>query len=394
MRGPMYATSSPRTSRYHRIALCRSETTIAIVSMPRTPIFSPRGATESRAMNLPATFGESLVPGTATVHLGVPLHDFVVRDAIDLLLHRELILGFPQIDDPAGGRVALELRDHELPLPPAGFERRHHLGAIEDDVAIAHVELRDDRLAQIQEQVVHRREHELSAEPELPDAVDVVLQDPHHGALAAGEEAFREPALSFELPETLAGLPHVVLEPRVGRKGFRRRHAEAPDDPAQDLSAGLIPTDLQVRNEAIAVVRVPRLGRDALLVERVGKKIALLEVDGHDRPVRDEIGEPHEAGSLPCGEVLRLRDVLALESRDTQHIDPPKGVERHHPHEAVDRLLQQIRRRQVELADLDAPAHLPDLSHPDEVPVLHEGEEPTLPVAARDLGPQGLRPGI
>ena len=141
-------------------------------------------------------------------------------------------------------------------------------------------------------------------------------------------------------------------------------------------------------------IREPRIGRDALLVERVGKKIALLEVEGDDRPVRDEIGEPHEAGSLPCGEVLRLRDVLALESRDTQHIDPPKGVERHHPHEAVDRLLQQIRRRQVELADLDAPAHLPDLRHPDEVPVLHEGEEPTLPVAARDLGPQGLRPGI
>src|SRR5947208_3619755 len=172
MRGPMYATSSPRTSRYHRIALCRSETTIAIVSMPRTPMFSPRGATEFRAMNLPATFGESLVPGTATVHLGVPLHDFVVRDAIDLLLHRELILGFPQIDDPAGGRVALELRDHELPLPPAGFERRHHLGAIEDDVAIAHVELRDDRLAQIQEQVVHRREHrseEHTSELQSPD---------------------------------------------------------------------------------------------------------------------------------------------------------------------------------------------------------------------------------
>src|SRR5438309_10085099 len=456
--------------------------------MPRTPMFSPRGATESRAMNLPATFGESLVPGTATVHLGVPLHDFLVRDAIDLLLHRELVLGFPQIDDPAGGRVALELRDHELPLPPAGFERRDHLGTIEDDVAIAHVELRDDHLAQIQEQVVHRGEHELSAEPELPDAVDVLLQDPHHGALAAGEEALREPALSFELPETLAGLPHVVLEPRAGRKGFRRRHAEAPDDPAQDLSAGLLPTDLQIRNEAIAVVRVPRhmeslvqdlergrgrgpaevredeeslagdrallfnqlqdrlhlfgeslsfrgleetevvlgavgpvfgdrealgeqtvpmqsvqrsevfhtepcreigsepterfrgldrireprIGRDAVFVDRVGKKIALLEVEGPDRPVRDEIGEPHETGPLPWGEIRRLRDLLALESRDTQYIDPPKNITRHHPHQAVDRVLQQIGRRQVELADLDAPAHLPDLRHPDEIPVLHE----------------------
>src|SRR5467141_1331912 len=136
VRGPMYATSIPRTSRYHRIALCRSETTIAIVSMPRTPMFSPGGATKSRAMNLPATFGESLVRGTAAVHLGVPFHDFVVRDAIDLLLYRELVLGFQQIDDPAGGRVALELRDHELPLPPAGFERGDHLGNVEDDVAI------------------------------------------------------------------------------------------------------------------------------------------------------------------------------------------------------------------------------------------------------------------
>src|SRR5256886_5499946 len=250
MRGPMYATSSPRTTRYHRIALCRSETTIAIVSMPRTPMFSPRGATEFGAMNLPATCGVSLVRGTAAVHLGVPLHAFVVGDAIDLLLDRELVLGFPQIDDPAGGRVALELRDHELPLPPAGFERRDHLGAIEDDVAIAHVELRDDRLAQIQEQVVHRGEHELSAEPELPDAVEVVLQDPHHGALAAGEEALREPALSFELPETLAGLPPVVLEPRAGREGFRRRDAEPPGDAAQNPSAGPPPRPLHGPGEA------------------------------------------------------------------------------------------------------------------------------------------------
>src|SRR5436309_1431752 len=140
---------------------------LEIVSMPRTPIFSPRGATESRAMNLPATFGESLVPGTATVHLGVPLHDFVVRDAIDLLFHRELILGFPQIDDPAGGRVALELRDHELPLPPTGLERRHHLGAIEDAVAIAHVEVRADRLALIHEQVLHRRVIEFLASSDV-----------------------------------------------------------------------------------------------------------------------------------------------------------------------------------------------------------------------------------
>src|SRR2546430_10578307 len=101
--------------------------------MPRTPMFSLEGATEFRAMNLPATLGESFVRGTAAVHLGVPLHDFVVRDAIDLLLHRELVLGFPQIDDPAGGRVALELRDHELPLPPAGVELRDHFEASRDD---------------------------------------------------------------------------------------------------------------------------------------------------------------------------------------------------------------------------------------------------------------------
>src|SRR5947208_13140101 len=89
-------------------------------------------------------------------------------------------------------------------------------------------------------------------------------------------------------------------------------------------------------------IREPRLGRDALLVERVGKKIALLEVDGHDWPVRDEIGEPHEAGSLPCGEVLRLRDVLALESRDTPHIDHPKSAERHYMIETVAYLLLQL----------------------------------------------------
>src|SRR5256885_10778300 len=86
-------------------------------------------------MNLPATVeAESLFRGTVAIHLGVPLHNFVIRDALDLLLHRELVFGLPQIDNPAGGLVALELRHDELPLPTARLEGGDHLGAVEDDV--------------------------------------------------------------------------------------------------------------------------------------------------------------------------------------------------------------------------------------------------------------------
>src|SRR5919197_17093 len=58
------------------------------------------------------------------------------------------------------------------------------------------------------------------------------------------------------------------------------------------------------------------------------------------------------------------------------------------------RVRGEIGRRDVEFADLDATAHLPDLGHPDEVSVLDQREEPSLAVAARDLGPQGLRPRV
>src|SRR2546430_2647709 len=49
--GPMYATSRPRTSRYHSIAFRGSETTIAIVSTPRT-VMRIEMESELRAMNL------------------------------------------------------------------------------------------------------------------------------------------------------------------------------------------------------------------------------------------------------------------------------------------------------------------------------------------------------
>src|SRR2546427_1345666 len=281
----MYATSRPRTSRYHRIALCRSATTIAIVSIPRIPMFSRRRIGIPRYELARTVEAESLFRGTVAIHLGVPLHNFVIRDALDLLLHRELVFGLPQVDDPAGGLVALELRHDELPLPTARLERGDHLGAVEDDVAIAHVELRDDRLAQIQEQVVHRREHELAAELELSDAIDVVLQDPHHRALAAGQKAFREPALPFELPEALAGLPHVVFEPCVGREGFRRRHAQASNNPTQDLPASLIPADLQIGDEAIAIIRVPRHVEALIQVAERGRGRGSVEVREDEEPL-------------------------------------------------------------------------------------------------------------
>src|SRR5437867_11837812 len=93
--GPMYATSKPRTSRYHAIAFRGSETTIAIVSTPRTVI---RIETESeiRGMNLRVALPRaSAFWGPAPVHLRVPLHDLVVRNPIDLLLDLELVLRLP-----------------------------------------------------------------------------------------------------------------------------------------------------------------------------------------------------------------------------------------------------------------------------------------------------------
>src|SRR5213593_1331877 len=145
--GPMYATSRPRTSRYHSIAFRGSETTIAIVSTPRT-VMRIEMESELRAMNLSVSGRRvSALRGPAPIHFRVPLHDLVVRDPVDLLLDRELVLRLPRLDDPPGAGFALELGDEELPLPAASLERRHHLGPVEHDVAGPHVELVDDRLA-------------------------------------------------------------------------------------------------------------------------------------------------------------------------------------------------------------------------------------------------------
>src|SRR5216117_3931952 len=88
----------------------------------------------------------------------------MVGDPLDLFFDREFVLRLPGLDDPAARGIPLELGDHELPLPPAGLERRDHLGAVEDDVAVAHVELRHDRFAEVQEQVVHRRQDKFPRE--------------------------------------------------------------------------------------------------------------------------------------------------------------------------------------------------------------------------------------
>src|SRR3989449_1566418 len=255
--GPMYATSRPRTSRYHSIAFRGSETTIAIVSTPRT-VMRIELESEIRAMNLSVSGRRaSALRGPASVHLRVPLHDLVVRDPVDLLLHRELVLRLPGLHDPPGGGFALELRDEELPFSAAGFERRDHLGAVEDDVAGPHVELVDNRFAQVEEQVVQRGEHELPTEFRLLDFAEAVLHRPHHGPLPAGEEAFHQPSLCLELPQTQAGLPPVILESGVSGERLGRRHAEAADDPPQDFAAGGNPGELPVCRPATADVRDP-----------------------------------------------------------------------------------------------------------------------------------------
>src|SRR3989442_9060595 len=198
--GPMYATSRPRTSRYHSIAFRGSETTIAIVSTPRT-VMRIEMESEIRAMNLSVSGRRvSALRRPASVHLRVPLHDLVVRDPVDLLFHRELVLRLPCLHDPPGGGFALELRDEELPFSTTGFEGRDHLGAVEDDVAGPHVELLDNRFAQVKEQVVQGSEHELPTEFRLLDFLEAVPHRPHHGPLPAGEETFHQPSLRLELP--------------------------------------------------------------------------------------------------------------------------------------------------------------------------------------------------
>src|SRR5947208_7631547 len=256
--GPMYATSRPRTSRYHSIAFLGSETTIAIVSTPRM-VMRIEMESELRAMNLSVSGRPaSSLRRPASVHLRVPLHDLVIRDPVNLLFHCELILRLPCLHDPPGGGFALELRDEELPFSATGLERRDHLGAVEHNVAGAHMELVDDRLAQVQEEVVLRREDELSAEIRLTDVIEAILHGPHDGPLSACEEALHEPPLRHEFPQPQAGLPHVVLESGVRGERLGGRHPEAADDPPQHFAAGVIPANLQVRDRTITVVRIPR----------------------------------------------------------------------------------------------------------------------------------------
>src|SRR5436309_4317636 len=255
--GPMYATSRPRTSRYHSIAFRGSETTIAIVSTPRT-VMRIEMESELRAMNLSVSGRPaSSLRRPASVHLRVPLHDLVIRDPVNLLFHCELVLRLPCFHDPPGGGFALELRDEELPFSATGLERRDDLRAVEDDVAGPYVELVDNRFAQVEEQVVQRREHELPTEFRLLDLIEAVLHRPHHGSLPAGEEAFHQPSLGLELPQSQARLSHVVLETRVRGERLRRCHTEAADDPPQDFAAGVVPADLQVGDRTIAIVRIP-----------------------------------------------------------------------------------------------------------------------------------------
>src|SRR5947199_335142 len=51
------------------------------------------------------------------------------------------------------------------------------------------------------------------------------------------------------------------------------------------------------------------------------------------------------------------------------------------------RAAKSERRPPREFAAFDASAHLPDLGHADEIPVLDEREEPSFAIAARDLRP-------
>src|SRR5438093_10472890 len=101
----MYATSKPRTSRYHSIAFRGSETTIAIVSTPRT-VIRIETASEIRGMNLRVALPRaSAFCGPTPVHLRVPLHALVVPAPVHLLLVREPALRLPRLHDATGASV-------------------------------------------------------------------------------------------------------------------------------------------------------------------------------------------------------------------------------------------------------------------------------------------------
>ena len=85
-----------------------------------------------------------------------------------------------------------------------------------------------------------------------------------------------------------------------------------------------------------------RVGGDALFRKGEREEVGRVEVPRDNRTVSEEIGEPDEARSSPVGQVLRLRDVLRLESGDAQHVDAAHRVEPHHVGEGGDRLVQLI----------------------------------------------------
>src|SRR3990170_2785189 len=128
--------------------------------------------------------------------------------------------------------------------------------------------------------------------------------------------------------------------------------------------------------------------------EDVRQELGLLELLGDEGPQREEVPETDESCAGQRGEVLDLGHVLPEETGDTEDVDAAGAVVVHHPVEGPDRLRQELRRGDVELPHLDAAAHLPDFRHAYEIPVLHEREDPVVAVSARDLGPQGLGPGI
>src|SRR3990170_5387809 len=220
------------------MALRRSDTTIATVSTPRTVM-------------------ASLLLRAAPVHLVVPFHDLVVRDPVHVVADLDLVLLLPRVDDPTGRGVSLEFRHEELRLPPPGLEGGHHLRPVEDDVAVPGPELLGDLAAEVEEEVVHRREHELPADLRAPDAGQVVLEDPMKVPLPPGEEPLHEPALRLELPEERPNLGHRVLVQGARGEVLRGDGTVAPDDPPEEFLPGLGPGHLRVLDDAESAVRVP-----------------------------------------------------------------------------------------------------------------------------------------
>src|SRR5437667_40537 len=399
--GPIYATSKPRTSRYHSIAFRGSETTIAIVSTPRTVI---RIETESeiRGMNLRVALPRaSAFCGPTPVHLRVPLQALVVRDPLDPPPDPELCVRLPCLP-----RVVLAsgVRGERLGgrHPEAADDPPQHFAA---GVIPANLQVRDRTITVVRiprhmeafVQLTERRRRCGAAqvrEDQQPLAGNrSLLPDDPEGGLhvlreAGGLGAFVQAEIFFRAVRPVLGDREAFGEKPAAVKPFQRAkllHPEAGGEIGTQTPEGLC------RGDWIGEAGVQG---DPLLRQGEGEEIFRVEVPGHDRTVREEIGEADEARPKPVGEIFHLGHVLRLKSRDPEDIDPAHRVERHHAGEGRDGLVQQLRGGEIQLADLDATAHLPDFRHADELAVLDEGEEPAFPVPARDLGPEGLRPRI